>query len=176
MASEISRCPGCGLLLPVSDWPIGRRVNASAACWRLYTTVAEHESAHIPQLGRFHQLTVDAYGAQHAGSPTPPIGTAFGLLGLHLALDHGWSGTAVRAAHGWLAQRHRSWPTFEPPSNRGKLTVRGVAEAETPEAHAERVQAWAASVWSAWADQHHAVAAWTDAVLPTADRERLRLA
>lgn len=136
----------------------------------------EHEAQLIPQLGRFHQLTVDAYGAQHAGAPTPPISTAFGLLGLYLALDRGWGGLAVRAAHGYLAQRHRSWPTFEPPSDRGPLTVQHVAEAQSPEAHGERVLAWAASVWSAWADQHTAVADWTDAVLPEAERSRLQRA
>lgn len=176
MATPTSACPGCGLVLPLSDWPIGRRVNASAACWRLQSTVMEHEAQQVAQLGRFHQMTVDAYGTQHAGYPTPPIATAFGLMGLHLALEEGWSGTAVRAAHSFLAQRHRSWPAFEPPADRGALTVREVAEAATPEAHAERVQAWAASVWSAWSDQHAAVAAWTDAVLPAADRVRLRLA
>jgi Family of unknown function (DUF5946) len=58
--------------------------------------------------------------------------------------------------------------------DRGSVTVKDVAEADTVREHARRVQDWAASVWQAWADQQQAVAAWTDAVLPEADRERLR--
>ena len=130
-----------------------------------------HEAGHLAELGRFHQLTVDAYGAQHAGAPTPPISTAFALLGLHLALDEGWSGTAVRAAHQALARRHRSWPVFRAPAEPGSLTIADVAASTSPAEHAERVQAWAASVWEAWRPAHDAIRTWADAVLPADLRE-----
>ena len=59
---------------------------------------------HHLQLARdLHQLTVDAYAAQHAprevGVEVPPISVAYALVGLHLALDRGLSGIEVRAAH-----------------------------------------------------------------------------
>ena len=161
-------------MLPVSDWPLGRRVNASSACWHLCTEVMGHEAQHLPALGRFHQLTVDAYGAQHAGVPAPPISTAFALVGLHLALEKGWSGTAIRAAHQALAARHRAWPPFAMPTERGRLTIAHVAASTTPDEHAGRVQAWAASVWEAWSSEHDAVRSWADAALPPDLRERLR--
>jgi hypothetical protein len=135
-----------------------------------------HEAEHLPQLGRFHQLTVDAYGAQHAGTPTPPISTAFSLIGLHLALEDGWTGDAVRAAHQFLAGRHTSWPAFHRPNDLGPLTVTHVRTAPTPEAHAERVQAWAASVWEAWKPEHQHVRAWADAVLTPDVRGKMRSA
>src|SRR6266542_3189043 len=51
----------------------------------------------------YHQLAVDAYAAQHAsrdaGGDIPPIGVAYALVGLHLALDRGVPGLRVRAAH-----------------------------------------------------------------------------
>lgn len=162
--------------LPVGDWPLDRPTNASPACWHLYTDVAAHELHHVALLGRHHQLMVDAYGAQHAGPPSPAISTAFGLIGLHLALDEGWSGTAVRAAHQYLARRRPGWPAFSPPENPGALTIADVAASTTPGEHADHVQAWAVSVWAAWhAEQDH-VRALTDAVLPPDARDRLRSA
>jgi hypothetical protein len=104
VTTTFTACPGCGLELPFGDWPLDRAVNASPACWHLCTEVIANEMQNVLDLGRFHQLTVDAYGAQHAGEPTPRISTAFALIGLHLALDEGWTGTAVRAAHQYLAQ------------------------------------------------------------------------
>jgi len=176
MEPGMSECPGCGLSLPVSDAPFDPRRNASAACWELYMTVVGHELSHIPQLGALHQLTEDAYSAQHAGARVPAIGMAFALIGLHLALDDGWSGNAVRAAHQFLAARHNEWPHFEPPSTPASLTIAHVAGSPTPEEHASRVRAWSASVWESWSAQHAAVREWADYVLDKAARARLRSA
>lgn len=174
VAQETSACPGCGLTLPVSDWPIDRRTNASPACWQLYMTVVSHELDHLPQLGGLHQLTLDAYGAQHPGDQVPPIGTAFSLIGLHLALDHRWSGNAVRAAHQHLAKRPTPWPRFTPPATPGALTIGHVAGSPTPEEHAQRVRAWAGSVWEAWSTEHDRVRQWANQALSGADRARLQ--
>ena len=139
-------------------------------------TVVGHELSHIPQLGGLHQLTEDAYGGQHAGPRVPAIGMAFALIGLHLAFDAGWSGNAVRAAHQYLAARHKEWPRFGQPSKPAALTVSHVAGSPTPEAHASRVRAWASSVWESWSAEHAAVREWADEVLDEAARARLRSA
>src|SRR5437763_7675505 len=174
MAAETSDCPGCGVSLPVSDWPVRSRANASPACWQLYMSVVGHEFAHLPQLGALHQLTVDAYGAQHAGEQVPAIGVAFALIGLHLALDDGWSGSHVRAAHQYLADRGGEWPVFSAPPSRAALTIADVAGSPTPEEHATRVRAWATSVWEAWAPEHDHVREWADQSLTTEPRARMR--
>jgi hypothetical protein len=131
----LTRCPGCGAGLPESDWPIGRRTNASAACWQLHAQVLGFEAEHLAGLGRFHQLTVDAYGAQHGGGRSPAISLPFSLIGLHLALEEGWHGDEVRAAHQALAQQRARWPSFTPPVDPHWLTVAAVAGASTPDAH-----------------------------------------
>jgi len=174
MAAETSDCPGCGVSLPVSDWPVRSRANASPACWQLYMSVVGHEFAYLPQLGGLHQLTVDAYGAQHAGEQVPAIGIAFALIGLHLALDDGWSGTQVRAAHQHLAARGGDWPAFSAPMSRAALTIADVAGSPTPEEHAARVRSWAASVWEAWTQEHARVREWADQALSSAVRARMR--
>jgi Family of unknown function (DUF5946) len=173
---ETSACPGCGLRLPVSDWPADPRSNASSACRQLYLSVLGHELSRIPQLGGHHQLTVDAYGAQHVGEQVPAIGSAFALVGLHLALDEGWSGNAVRAAHQHLAAHHTVWPRFEAPAVPGTLTIAHVAGSRTPHEHARRVRAWAASVWQAWSADHDRVREWANQTLNGAIRVRLRSA
>jgi hypothetical protein len=135
--------------------------------------VIGYEAAHLALLGRFHQLTVDTYGAQHGGASTPPIATAFGLIGLQLALVDGWTGVQVRDAHRYLAGRFRDWPALSRPAQPGEMTVYGLAAAGSPEAHAEVVQDWAAAVWSGWSAMHGSVAALIDERLPADIRSQL---
>jgi hypothetical protein len=131
---------------------------ASEACHQLYGEVDGYESQHRVALGRWHQLLVDAYAAQHAGDRTPPIGTAFALIGLKLALEDGWDGLRVRDAHQQLANRYREWPRFPLPADRGTVTVLDLALASSPAEHVELLRSWAASVWNAWHAAHSDVA------------------
>jgi Family of unknown function (DUF5946) len=155
----MSPCPGCGLVLPGAGAPWDRRSLASDACHALYGEVAGYELEHVIRLGKWHQLLVDTYAAQHAGPETPLIGTAFALVGLALALEDGWDGLQVRAAHQQLAREFQVWPRFDLPSSRGAMTVFDVAMAGSPEAHVERLGAWAADVWASWSASHGAVRA-----------------
>jgi hypothetical protein len=132
---------------------------ASEACYQLYGEVAGDENQHLVELGRWHQLLVDAYAAQHASERTPPIGTAFALIGLKVALEDGWDGLRVRGAHQQLANRYRDWPRFALPADRGTATVLDLALASSPAEHVERLRGWAASVWNAWRAAHSDVAA-----------------
>jgi hypothetical protein len=155
----MSTCPGCGVVLPGSGAPWDPRSLASEACHALYGEVAGFESQHIVELGRWHQLLVDTYAAQHAGPTTPRIGTAFALIGLQLALEAGWDGLQVRTAHQRLAAASKEWPAFTLPATRGEKTIFDVAMAGAPAEHVERLLAWAATVWAAWASSHDAVRA-----------------
>ena len=139
-------------------------------------TVVGHELGHPSQLGGLHQLTVDAYGAQHAGPRVPRIGVAFGLIGLHLALDEGWTGGAVRAAHQHLAAHQTEWPRFTAPAAPARLTIAHVVGSPTPEEHARRVRDWAASVWQAWSAKQDRVREWANQTLTAAVRARLQSA
>src|SRR4051794_29210123 len=116
----MSPCPGCGVVLPGSAAPWDRRATASEACHALYGEVAGFESEHVVELGRWHQLLVDTYGAQHAGDQTPAIGVAFALIGLQLAIEDGWDGLRVRDAHQRLAAAYKTWPRFKAPPERGE--------------------------------------------------------
>jgi hypothetical protein len=171
--SGATTCPGCGLELPASGLPWDPRRNASAECWQLYGEVQGFELAHPELVRDFHQLAVDAYAAQHAPrdreGAVPPIGVAFALVGLHLALDRGVPGVEVRAAHQRMGRPDASWPRLPAPRQTGALTVLDVAAAgamvDSPAGHARAVRVWAAAVWRAWAAEHAAVAALTERLL-----------
>jgi hypothetical protein len=156
-------CPGCGLRLPATGLSWDPKLFASPECWQVYGEVAGFELAHPDLVVRFHQLAVDAYGAQHSGGDGRGIRVAYSLVGLHLALDRGWSGVAVRSAHQGMGRPQPSWPAFVRPPGSATQTVLDVAlagsRAGSIAGHASAVQHWAAGVWAEWAPRHAEVAA-----------------
>src|SRR5215471_17237654 len=113
---QFRNCPGCGVRLPLSAASADTRYHASAECWLLYGELAAYTVAKGYRDGAFiHQLAVDAYGAQHAGGATRPIGVAFALIGLYLACEKGYSGRQVQRLHLLFARRSKRWPRLTPP-------------------------------------------------------------
>lgn len=98
-----------------------------------------------------HQHVVDAFTAQQAGAATRPIAITFALVGLYLHVELGWSGRQVQRAHMRLARHKRSWPAFALPDERGSITPVDVLAAPAGPARDEAIDAWCASVWSAYA-------------------------
>jgi hypothetical protein len=104
-----------------------------------------------------HQHVVDAFGAQHATAESKPIGVAFALIGLYLHLERDMTGREVQRAHMRLARRRRDWPAFDPPLQRGDLTIHDVIAAEPGAKRDQAIEAWCASVWQAWSASHERV-------------------
>ena len=63
----LSSCPGCGLAAPDAGGPAPEEQHASSACWALYGELLSR-SYSDPARRAVHQVVVDAYAAQHAGS------------------------------------------------------------------------------------------------------------
>jgi Family of unknown function (DUF5946) len=158
-------CPGCGVDLPANDWVPRTSAGASAECQELLAEVQGFELGDMTLVRDFHQMTVDVYAAQHAPAPADPssLQPAYGLVGLHLALDHGVAGVDVRDAHQRMGRPDGSWPVLAPPTDRGQVTVFDVAAAGlvagSVEGHGAAVRRWAETVWLAWGHAHAAVAA-----------------
>ena len=159
---SFSVCPGCGVRLEGSGAPVDPKRNASAECRQLNAEVTGFELEHLAQLGRFHQLMVDAYGAQHADSIGTGIRVAYSLVGLHLALVRGMSGLQVRTIHQAMGKPQPGWPRFPRPATTGGVTVLDVAtaglRAQSVEGHGRAVQRWGQAVWQAWSARHQDVA------------------
>jgi len=154
-----TQCPGCGLSMPLDHQPVRMAYfNASRECWGVYTKVLEAEYSDVNLFRSVHQLTVDAYAAQHPGGPHPDKSIDIHLCGLHLVLERGLSPTMVPQRLQHLVKVVPSWPHFPPPPHLGVVTVMDVASCNSHESHADAVRAWAASVWNAWRDHHVAVA------------------
>lgn len=142
-------CPGCGVRLPAAELPADDGVNASGECRQLYWQLsADTLTSAGPAFP--HQFAVDAYAAQHAGTPSRPITTAFALVGLYLAYERGYSGRDVQRAHMLLARRNLDWPRFAKPAEPGLLTVLDVLQARPGTQRDQMLYSWACAVWETW--------------------------
>jgi len=141
------RCPGCGL---------GAEGDAAAACLALYHELSAHTLSDRDPTFR-HQLAVDAYAAQHAGPTSRSLTIAFALIGLYLVFERGFTGYQAQRAHMFLGRRKQDWPRLAPPDDRGGVTVADVVAVGEMERH-DAIRRWAASVWSAWHEQHERIA------------------
>lgn len=113
-----------------------------------------------------HQHIVDAYAAQTADKDTKPIVVAFGLIGLYLHIERGYTGKEVQRAHMQLAKHRKTWPAFELPARRGDVRVADVMRAEPGAARDAAIERWMASVWGAWSVSHTSVAELVAGELP----------
>ena len=156
MRFQMSACRGCGVVMPRSERDYARKFHASPECWSVFEEVLAAEFQNAVLFGQAHQLTVDAYAVQHAGGRHPDKSVCVHLVGLHLVLERNVPPARVPQQLQRLARR-ASWPHLDPPAEHPSLTVRDVALADSPSAHALRVREWAAQVWRAWTP-HHEVA------------------
>jgi hypothetical protein len=96
-----------------------------------------------------HQHVVDAWAVQRATPQSKPIATAFGLVGLYLHLERGFTGRQVQLAHVKLARTRRQWPVLPLPGERGAVTVFDVMAAPPGHERDRAIHRWCASVWNA---------------------------
>ncbi len=166
MTEVLERCPGCGARVPPDGGAGHPYIGASPGCWAVYGNVLAREYGEYG-LPPVHRLTVDAYAAQHPGTPSPQSiqSVAIHLVGLYVILERGFElHKASRVTSEAAAYRNRySW--LEPPNLAGYLTILDVAAAESFSRHEDRVWEWARSVWDAWMPHHHTVKSWANLVL-----------
>jgi len=115
----------------------------------LYNELSYYTLAHASPTF-IHQHFVDAYTAQHAEHTSKPMGIVFSLIGLYLCVEKGFTGRQVQRAHMQLAKQHRQWPHFEPPVDRGSITIADVLAVPPGPNRDTMIQVWCVSVWEAW--------------------------
>ena len=158
-------CVGCGAVVPDSEGPTHRYIGASAGCWAAYGELSAREASDFRYM-RHHQLTVDAYCAQHPGEPSPQSvrSVAVHLVALHIQLERQSTVEALYAARQGVATRGKEgkldlgW--LEPPASLGEFTVLSALEADDPDEYGEVARRWAESVWGAWSAHHETVRQW----------------
>ena len=122
-----------------------------------YYELTYYTLAH-PDPSFIHQHVVDAFTAQNAAGNSKPIAVAFALIGLHLHIEKKYSGKEVQRAHMQLAKKHKTWPRFTLPKQRGSITVFDVVNTLPGTQRDEAIEKWCASVWNAYAENHDQVA------------------
>jgi hypothetical protein len=150
-------------VLPDRHFDPPDRFNASGECWQLFSnlscyTVSKQDAEFI------HQNAVDAYEAQHAGGKTRNITVVFGLIGLYLALEKGFTGKQVQQAHMRIAKIRRDWPRLEPPVQAATLTIMDVLAAADGAGKDTMIRKWMIAVWDSWADRQEWVRETTGAL------------
>ena len=169
MRGSMTQCPGCGLQLPDQHPDVPDRLNASGECFCVFSdlqcyTVVKQDPEFI------HQHAVDAYEAQHAGGPTRNITVAFGLIGLYLALEKGYTGRQVQLAHMRISKVRKDWPRPEPSDQPAFLTVMDVLYRETDEEKDAMIRNWMTSVWESWGGRHEWVRETSDELLKSSEK------
>ena len=148
--SDLENCAGCGLILPKEDGPSHPYMLSSAACWRLYGEVMAREYADAA-LMEVHFLTVDAFAAQHPGSPDERRARQsvwIHLAGLKAVLRDGRPKAHRYALLRTLAERS-DFPT--PPEHAPfAMTSADMVKLSTVGKHIDGARRWAESTLSAY--------------------------
>lgn len=108
-----------------------------------FYTLAHRDAAFI------HQHVVDAFAVQHANESTKPIAVVFGLAGLYLHFEKGFTGRQVQAAHMRMAAKRKQWPKIALPEKRGEITIEHVLAASPGTDRDAAIESWCGSVWKA---------------------------
>lgn len=163
--AETQHCSGCGVSLPVEEGPVHAYIGASPACWRHYGELLAREYQDPAWFG-VHQITVDAYAAQHPGRPERRAiqSVAVHLMTLGAAIERGLDPANAPGLHKRMVRRLR-YRWLEPPSMEGRLSVLHPLAARDPDAHRRLVWEWGRDVWDAWANHHETIWSWLEVSL-----------
>jgi uncharacterized protein DUF5946 len=107
-----------------------------------------------------YRLAFDAFCLQHPERHGVSAKSyAAHLMGLCHGIEHANRPHQYWSIPAWL---NRPRNLVKPPllQHRGDVTIADVVGSASPEEHAERVRAWANSVWQAYASQQHLARAW----------------
>lgn len=152
----VETCVGCGGVFPVMDGPIHRYMTSSAGCWLRYGAVLG-VLATRPDAQVARQLCVDAFAAQHPGTPNPQ---AIRSVAVHLLNMHDYFVRGRPVAPPRVAAHRSTFHWLTPPLFAGSRAVGDMPTAGTTDALESAAREWALSVWQAWSAEHQQVATW----------------
>jgi Family of unknown function (DUF5946) len=160
-ADPMCRCVGCGATVRDVPGPTHPYIDASPGCWAAFVEVLAREYGDL-RYPPLHRVTVDAYAAQHPGTPSPrsSCSVALHLIGLHLVLERGERPERATRAMRRAAARRSEFARLRPPASLGALTILDVRGARGSADRASRMWRWVRSVWSAWSPHHATVRGW----------------
>ncbi len=157
---DLEPCPGCGAMVPRILGPTHAYIGASPGCWAIHGELSARNWAGGEVAA--HQLFVDAYAAQHPGTPSPQSiqSVAVHLLALYAVFEKGHAPENATTIRNRALRRKGVFRWLEPPSFAKALTILHVHSEGGQALYARQVDEWARSVWQAWQPHHATIAAW----------------
>lgn len=135
-------------------------IGSDAGCWDIFCSVLAKEYLEYNELWQTHGFTVDAYAAQHPGSPNrKEIQSVFmHLTRLYLQLEKGLRGSEANLAMKNIIKHKNEYVWLSPvPDFSGTVNVSNVAKAKDINEHKVIIEKWAWSVWNAWSEHHDTI-------------------
>ncbi|WP_248736982.1 DUF5946 family protein [Neobacillus rhizosphaerae] len=150
----IVECPGCGLHLENQHITLSGSYNASDECYQKFSELSSYTIGK-QDIYFIHQHAIDTYAAQHSGNNMKNITTAFSLIGLFYAIEHGFNGRQVQRVHTLLSYQKYKWEALQPPDKSAySLTVYDVLKERQGESRDKILQRWMYDVWECWGHRH----------------------
>lgn len=115
----------------------------------LFHELSFYTLAHPNHTYFIHQHVVDAYAVQHLTAHSKMIKATYGLLGLCLYLEYGFSGKEVQNTHVRLSYDKSNWPNIHypvEPINYSIMDILNVSEGNERDA---KIKEWCEAVWQA---------------------------
>jgi hypothetical protein len=150
------RCVGCGAMVEKIDGPVHRYMTSAPGCWERYGELLG-ALAIAPSLQLTRVMCVDAYAAQHPGTPNPQ---AIQSVAVHLINMYGYLVKRRPVSIPKLTGHKGAFHWLNPPSFESARTVFDVPVDATGDALAAAARAWAESVWAAWSPHHEQIVGW----------------
>lgn len=126
----------------------------------LFHELSFYSLAHPNQPYFIHQHVVDAYAVQHLSSRTKMIKATYGLLGLCLYLEYGFSGKEVQNVHVQLSHDKSNWPTIRYPLEPINFSIRDILNASDGAERDAKIREWCEVVWEAHQVNQQAMRDW----------------
>lgn len=158
-------CPHCDSGRVSGDQTGRDHAFPAPSCRADYRALIERERSDLRYM-RIHALSVDAWAVQHPG---PASDEAARTVGIHLVSLY--AQLMLDASYRELKMiRRRAADTIEfrwlpLPDTPARLGVQHALQADSPQAHRERVAAWALSAWRAWHPHSEQVMSWARRIL-----------
>lgn len=126
----------------------------------LFHALSFYSLAHPDQPYFIHQHVVDAYAVQHLTSHTKMIKATYGLLGLCLYLEYGFSGKEVQNVHVQLSNDKTNWPDIRYPLEPINFSIRDILNASEGNERDAKIREWCEVVWEAHQVNQQAMRDW----------------
>lgn len=152
-------CIGCGAVVEKIDGPFHKYMTSAPGCWARYGELLG-VLAIDPGAVATRALCVDAYAAQHPGSPGPQ---AIQSVAVHLLNMYGYlvrkRPVGIPQSLG-LTEHKGAFHWLQPPSFGSSRTVFDVPFDAPAVEIAAAARAWSESVWAAWSRHHAQIVEW----------------